>query len=201
MKITAYHGSNMRFATFDDRLARIVNDFYGGGIAYFTESMDVAKSYASNMFRKYGGDRYVYETDLDLSKIFDVDQEFKGQELIKLVGKMNLETFARGARLLPLGSDRLKVLASLREGSMVLTGHQVFMGLSNGMKNTAEARKMLMNAGYDGLRYNGGQNMGMATRHNVYLAYYPRSVQIKKRFIVSKVPIQASEKQHTYQYI
>jgi hypothetical protein len=59
-----------------------------------------------------------------------------------------------------------------------LTGDQVFKGLSKGMNRTADARDYLMSKGYDGLRYNGGVNMDMATKHNVYLIYNVKNVKM-----------------------
>jgi hypothetical protein len=68
----------------------------------------------------------------------------------------------------------------LKSGDLSLTGDEVFKGLSRGMVNTAKARQKLIDLGYDGLRYNGGKNMQMATEHDVYLAYDAGDIQIKK---------------------
>lgn len=64
---------------------------------------------------------------------------------------------------------------------MKLTGDEVFKGLSKGMNTTAKAREHLISKGYDGLRYNGGVNMGMAKKHNVYLVYDANDIKIIKR--------------------
>lgn len=198
--LVAYHGTNKRFSQFDETKARIVNDFYGGGIAYFTDTVDVAKSYAASMFRKFGGERYVYEVDLRLSKTFDVDDKFRGYELVKLIGN-KVEDFARGAKLLNINSDRLKVLRELREGAIELTGEQVFRGISQGMTKTAEAKNRLDRLGYDSLRYNGGDHMGVSQKHNVYLAYHKNSITIKNRYIISNKPVALAEKQEVYSFI
>lgn len=39
-----YHGSNILFKKFDQNKARLVNNFYGGGLAYFTDDQDDEKS-------------------------------------------------------------------------------------------------------------------------------------------------------------
>jgi aryl carrier-like protein len=199
--VIGYHGTRTRFNVFEQNMSRIVNDFYGGGVAYFTDNIEVAKSYARTMYNRYGGDgMYVYETRLSFNRLFDVNNIYTGEILQRLVSDKP-DQFARGANLLNLGADAIKVKSQLTSGSMRLTGDQVFRGLSNGMKNTAIARKKLMSLGFDGLRYDGGRNMGMATRHNVYLAYDANKIKITNRYIVSKQILNESEKRHTYSYI
>lgn len=178
--MTVYHGSNALFKKFEQNKARIFNDFYGGGVAYFTSDKKVASTYATSMKRKYGGDRYVYEVDLTLTKIFDVDHKFTGKELKQFFDDKDAEDFARGSGLLKAGVDKYSVLTKLKEGTIEMTGEQVFKGLSRGMVNTAKARQKLISLGYDGLRYNGGVNMNMTTKHDVYLAYNADDVRIRK---------------------
>lgn len=197
--VKAYHGTNSRFSQFEQSKARIVNDFYGGGVAYFTDTMDIAKTYAGFMFRKFGGERYVYEVELQLDKVFDVDETYTGDELKRLVGT-EYDSFARGAGLLSLGAERYAVQSALKEGKLKLTGEQVFRGLSNGMQNTARAREVLKKCGYDGLRHNGGVNMG-GRLHNVYLTYDARAIKIKNRYIVTATKVPQTAKQETYVFI
>lgn len=182
----AYHGSNAKFAKFDQGKARIINDFYGGGVAYFTSNKDVAKTYANAMAKSKGGERYIYEVELNLKKIFDVDHKFTGKELTKFFDPKEAEDFARGAGLMKAGMDRYVVIGKLKDGDYELTGDQVFKGLSRGMVNTAKARQKLISLGYDGLRYNGGLNMNAATKHDVYLVYNADDIKIKKLFKVVK---------------
>jgi hypothetical protein len=177
-----YHGTNARFAQFDQSKSRIVNDFYGGGVAYFTDNLSVAKNYAKSAAKK-SGDPIVYEVTFNPAKIFDVDDIFTGNDLIKFFSKRESEQFARGAGLLNLGADKYTVLDALEEGKLKLTGDQVFRGLSGGMIKTAAAREKLKQLGYEGLRYNGGVNMGMATKHSVYLAYHAYQIRITERMI------------------
>lgn len=187
-----YHGSNARFDKFDQKQSRIVNDFYGGGVAYFTDNMDVAKTYAKAMFRSRGGGQFVYKVELTLKNVFDVDDTFTKSELTKFFNEKNIEDFARGAGLLKIGEDRYDVMTKLSMGNMTLTGDQIFKGLSRGMNHTALARQMLIKLGYDGLRHNGGVNMNMAIKHNVYLAYHAKDIfiqnvyQVKDNTLVSE---------------
>lgn len=174
-----YHGSNSRFNKFDQNKSRIVNDFYGGGVAYFTDNLEVAKTYARAMFRSKGGGKFVYKVELTLDKVFDVDHTFSKNELTQFFNKDNVEDFARGAGLLKYGEDRYAIISKLSMGNMTLTGDQIFKGLSKGMNQTARARQILISLGYDGLRHNGGVNMNMATKHNVYLAYDANDITIK----------------------
>lgn len=174
-----YHGSNALFKKFDQGKARIVNDFYGGGVAYFTSSKDVAKTYANAMVKAKGGEKYIYEVNVNISKIFDVDDTFTGKELTKFFNPKDAEDFARGAGLMKAGSDRYDVLSKIKEGEYKLTGDEVFKGLSKGMSLTARARQKLIDLGYDGLRYNGGLNMQAATKHDVYLVYNADDIHIK----------------------
>lgn len=183
---TVYHGSGTRFDQFDQRKARIANDFYGGGIAYFTDNLKVGITYAKSMAKTAKTDTpLVYTCQLKFKKMFDVDDVFTGKELVDIIPD-DVADFARGAGLLGLNADEFKVIAQLKTGKMKLTGDQVFKGLSKDMNQTAKARKYLISKGYDGLRYNGGVNMGMATKHNVYLAYKASSVKVIKRQIVKK---------------
>lgn len=188
MIITGYHGTNSRFDKFDQTKARIPNDFYGGGVAYFTDNKDVAKTYANAMAKKKGGDRIIYEVRVHLNRIFDVDGRFTGLDLTQFLDRHNLEDFARGARLMGVGKDKYKIFTDLENGRLILTGEQVFRGLSNGMVNTAKARETLISLGFDGLRYNGGVAMDMAAKHNVYLVYDASNIKIVRRFSIKDKP-------------
>jgi hypothetical protein len=185
--IIGYHGTNAKFKQFDQKHARIVNDFYGGGIAYFTSDTGVAITYAKSMVRtKKSGEPYVYKCKITLNKIFDVDHKFTGKELTQFFTKETVDDFARGASLLKLNSDKYVIISKLLSGDMTLTGEEVFKGLSRGMVNTAKTRQKLIELGYDGLRYNGGVNMDMATKHDVYLVYDAKDITIEKIFKVVK---------------
>jgi hypothetical protein len=177
--IQAYHGSNAMFNKFEQGKARLVNDFYGGGVCYTTVDKDVAAQYAGAMLKKYKtGARYVYHLSLSLNNVFDVDYVFTGQELTKFYTNKEVEAFARGAGMLTYGVNKYTVFSQLELGSVSLTGEQVFKGLSRGQINTATTREKLKSLGYDGLRYNGGLNMNTAKKHDVYLVYYAKDVTI-----------------------
>jgi hypothetical protein len=180
--ITAYHGTNVKFSRFDRARARISNDNFGGGI-YLADDIRVAKQYANAMAKKYGGERIIYKINANMQKIFDVDAEFTGKPLLKLIQGNNLEAFARYAGLLSLGVDKFKVLSGLKDGSATLYGSQIFRGLSHGMVQTAKARDRLEKLGYDGLRYNGGNVQLGATAFNAYIAYNVMDLKIQQRYI------------------
>jgi hypothetical protein len=173
---TVYHGTNARFDKFDQRKSRIVNDNYGGGVAYFTDALNLAITYAKNMSKKQGGDPLIYSVELKLKKLFDVDYEFTGKELVDIL-PVDVNDFARGAGLLQLNSNEYKVISDLKSGKTKLTGEQVYRGLSKGNTQTAKARDHLIEKGYDGLRY----NMPVTPKQSVYLAYDANNIKITKR--------------------
>ena len=175
--ILAYHGTNQKFEKFDQGKSRILNDFYGGGVAYFTENLTVSHQYAKAMVKKLGGSEHIFKVRLDLKKIFDVDKSYTGKALVALIGS-NVEQFARSAGMLNLGADRYSVLSDLKSGNISVDGAAVFKGMSMGMVKTAEARETLKRNGYDGLRYNGGLNMGAAIKHSVWIVYNASSIKI-----------------------
>lgn len=177
-----YHGTNGNFDKFDQSKARIVNDFYGGGVAYFTDDRQVAFTYGKSMRGSKGGNIFIYEVSLQSTKLFDVDHIFTGKELTQFVDRKTSEEFARGAGLLSYGIDKYSVIFSLEDGTAKLTGDQVFKGLSRGMNTTAKAREKLISLRYDALRYNGGVNMN-AKKHNVYIAFKANNITIKNKFI------------------
>lgn len=180
-----YHGSGSRFSKFEQSKARIANDFYGGGTAYFTDDLGVGITYAKSMAKTTKGDPVVYTVKVKFKKLFDVDDVFTGKDLIDIL-PLEVEDFARGAGLLGMKSDKYQVIANLQMGKLKLTGDEVFKGLSKGMNTTAKAREYLISKGYDGLRYNGGVNMNMAKKHNVYLSYNANNIEIIKRQVVTK---------------
>lgn len=181
--VTAYHGSGRLFKRFEQRYARILNDYMGGGIAYFTTDLDVAKTYAKSMAKTVGsGTEYIYTVRLTLQNVFDVNQEFSGPELVALLPNTpdGLDKFARGSGILKYGVDRVKALMDLRDGKVGMSGERLFKGLSHGGVDTAKARDALIASGFDALRYNGGANMNMTTRHDVFIPYDANDIAIQK---------------------
>ena len=176
-----YHGTDARFDKFDQRKSRIVNDNYGGGVAYFTDGLSLAITYAKNMAKKSGGEPIIYSAELNFSNMFDVDHTFTGKELTDILPD-DLDEFARGAGLLSLNADKYTVISNLKSGKASLSGEQVFKGLSRGMNQTAKARQHLIDKGYDGLRY----NMNITPKQSVYLAYDANDINIKKRQVVKR---------------
>lgn len=191
VEVDAYHGSGKRFNKFEQKHARIPNDYMGGGVGYFTDNKGVSKTYAKSMSKYHKtGTPYIYHTKLKMNNVFDVDHHFTGDKLKHILpsNPKHHEEFARGAGLLPYGSDRVSVLGKLRSGEVSLTGHQVFKGLSRGGVDSARARDHLIKKGYDGLRYNGGDNTNMETKHNVYIPYKADSITINKVTKLIKKP-------------
>lgn len=180
-----YHGSNAKFKEFTDKTKRIPNDYYGGGLAYFTDDKKVALTYSKAMTARYGGEETLYAVNLTLRNFFDVDKKFTGNELKAFFSYIKPEEFARGAGLLKAGMDKYTILARLDNGTMEISGKDVFKGLSSGMVNTSRAQDILKKMGYDGLRYNGGDNMG-SSHHNVFLPYYSSAIKISNTFKVNR---------------
>lgn len=190
--ITAYHGTCFIFDKFDQGKARVANDFYGGGVAYFTTDKEIAKKYSDSMAKVHNStNRVVYTVQLNFKKTFDVNHSFSGKELTKFTsGSLSVaEAFARAAGLIRLGVDKYDVISRLQSGDIEVTGDQVFKGISGGMVSTAKAREKLKSLGYDSLRYNGGQNMKMVN-HDVYLAYDANDIKIVQKTILIPKNIQ-----------
>jgi hypothetical protein len=187
VNVDVWHGTGRRFSEFRQEHSRIPNDYYGGGIGYFTSDKEVGKTYARDAARRQKTDTpLLYHTSLKMNNVFDVDHTFSGERLKHILPPSTQhEDFARGAGLLGLKADKYQVLANLRSGNMSLSGDQVFKGLSRGMVNTAIARNHLISKGYDGLRYNGGDNM-KAKKHDVYIPYNASGIQINNRYKLVK---------------
>ncbi len=186
MRLRVYHGSGSLFGEFQQTAARMKDDYYGGGVGYFTDSLSVAKQYAKAMtklakVKNPDAKEVVYLVELQLKKLFDIDESFTGRELTKFIS--NTEDFARksGMFKLGVGFDKYDILFRLKNGDMALTGDEIFKGISGGMSETAKAREKLKRLGYDGLRYNGGDvtnTWTTSTKHNVYIPYYANNIKI-----------------------
>lgn len=180
-----YHGSNKNFDRFQKSAKRVDNDFFGGGVGYFTDDQKVALTYSRAMTYRYKGEEHLYKVRLKMNNIFDVDTIYTGKNLSKFFKHIKPEDFARGAGLLKAGEDKYSVLAKLEMGNYQLTGKDVFRGLSKGFGQSEKAQDILMKLGYDGLRYNGGENMGTG-RHNVYIPYNEKDIQILNKYKVNR---------------
>lgn len=196
---TVYHGTASKFKRFEQSKARVLNDFFGGGVAYFTADKSVAKTYANAARKRLKKDMgIVYVCKVSFKNVFDVDRKYSGQELVRLLPD-DVESFVRGSGI-AAGTDRDKLLTAMsrvERGDIELTGRQVFDGLSRGMVNTAKTRDHLMKLGFDALRYNGGENMD-DKRHDVYIAYYADDIKIESIFGV-KPPQKAKVNEAEYQ--
>lgn len=179
VSVNAYHGTGHALTHFDEKKAKIRNDFYGGGLGYFTNNKKVAHTYARSAAKETKTPHIVH-SKLEMKNVFDTDHHFTGHKLKRLIPK-DTETFARHAGLLNASNeeDKYHILNRLESGEHKLTGHQVFWGLSHGGTKTAAARKHLQKHGYDGLRYTGGAKENPDTHHDVYIPYHAHSVEIK----------------------
>lgn len=177
--VSVYHGTSFSFDAFSQAKARTKNDYYGGGIAYFTDNREIARQYAnaSTVLSKIQK-KLIYSIQLNFNKLFDVDATFSGKELLKFVGS-NVEQFARAAGLLKLGVDKYQVIADLKDGRMELSGDDIFRGLSYGMKDVNKTANKLKSMGYDCLRYNGGLSKYGSVKHNVYVPYKVENIIIR----------------------
>lgn len=178
VKVDVFHGSGRHFDQFEQKHAKIKNDYYGGGIGYFTDNKDVAKSYAKAS-SKETKTPHLYHTSLNMSNVFDTDHHFSGKHLTKLLPK-DTRKFATSAGLLHAGNmeHHDRILNDLEGGKASLTGHQLFWGLSHGGTKTSQARDHLIKYGYDGLRYTGGLQVPDSVKHNVYIPYNADSIKI-----------------------
>jgi len=187
-----YHGSPLDFDHFRQELSRSPNDYYGGGLAYLTTSFDVAVTYAkAGMKRQTGAglEPTVYTIDANFKKTFDVDMEITGDDLVDFIPSQKVDEFARGAGLIKFSDSPYEVKAKLTSGRLKISGDQIFKGLDKALGGSAKARDYLIKMGYDSLRYNGGANMSMATRHDVYIAYKASTLRI-----VDKTPLETTFK-------
>ncbi len=174
--IVAYHGTNQVFEEFKSSYGRVTNDYYGGGVAYCTDEINVARQYARSAAKR-GGKEVIYRVRLNLGKTFDVNHEYKGNALLRLIGS-DIEGFARSAGLLPYGVDKFKVINDIRSGETPLKGDVIFKGLSRGMVNTVKAREALKHNGFTSLRYNPVQH-SQRLRHSVWIMYNERDIDIE----------------------
>ena len=171
---TVYHGSNYVFDRFDPAKPKLPNTLYGGGLAYLTDSRDIAKLYAKQMSSRVGFP-IVYTATLHLKKVFDVSANYTGDELVKLLPS-DVKSFASEAKLVS-SSKPEDVAHFLSTGQVTLDGLTIFNGLSKNMTRSVEARHHLKTLGYDGLRYGAGtssQNM----KSSMFLIYDLSSVKL-----------------------
>lgn len=179
-----YHGTASHFDQFDDTKARSPNDLYGGGIAYFTDSFPIAQSYSRAAKRRKNmpkdSEPTVIKAQLNLKKTFDIDQLYSSDIVKKIIkiSNIKMEDFLRGAGLLRLGGkDQYQLETELDRGELKLTGKQIFYGISGGGAKSTHAREILKKAGFDSLRYTGGEIMG-GEKHNVWLPFYKEQINI-----------------------
>lgn len=178
---TVYHGSGNDFNTFKQSEARTLNDYYGGGIAYFTDNKDVAKSYARTTAKRPGSQNNptLYTVRLSIHNPFIVPKVYSGNELKKFIPKsiQDMDNFLRNCGLLTYGVDKYKIINDINAGKYEMSGDTIFKGLSIRQTNTIAARETLISLGFDGLQYDGGK-ITRGIHHNVWLPYYEKQITI-----------------------
>jgi len=177
--LTVYHGTGSDFDMFSSEFARVANDYYGGGVAYFTDNVEVAHGYASDGQKRDGstGTKILMTVEITPSKIFDVDAMIPGPDVTRLMGKTKPEEFLRAAGMLNINSDKFSLIGKIKNERLEMTGDQLFKALSMGQVKSSRARNALKAAGYDALRYNGGiQTQGV--HHNVYIMYNASAIRV-----------------------
>lgn len=175
-----YHGTGKVFDKFQQSEARSPNDYYGGGVAYFTDDYEIAVQYAHSTSKRYtDGIPTVYTAQVNIKNHFDVDETYSGKFVANIISNIDSDAFARAAGLLRLGAKQFAVLSALERGDTELTGDQIWKGISANNVKTEQARKILQASEFDGLRYTGGiQTQGKL--HNVWLPYDKSSIKILK---------------------
>lgn len=203
--LTVYHGTAARFDEFGQENARVENDYFGGGLAYFTSSRRVAYGYArSAMLRTKSKIPYIIYVGVQFDKLFDArnTSKWSGERVLAFIQEVGLrsdqvEAFIRGAGLLDMSSLQGRsphvVKSAFMSGKIELDGESIFMALSRVLGNMAQARKKLMSLGYDGLCHIGGEitkdklNRG---KHTVFISYDKKTI---RSFDRKKIPLDRLE--------
>lgn len=176
--LIGYHGTDILFDKFSKDFAKIRNDNYGGGVAYFTDKQSIAITYAISQAKKTNRTPLIYVTELRFNKLFDCDSILTGERLIKILPS-DLEGFAKGARLLNSTTNKYEIISKLKDGILSIYGNDFWNGISQGNTKTSDARKYLERNGFDGLKYNSPILHG-STPHAVYLPYVDSCIKINK---------------------
>lgn len=184
-----WQGTNARFDRFDQRMARVQNDLYGGGVGYFTDSLEVAKGYATSSLKRKGvpidSTPYIYKVNLTLDNVFDVGKTYDGDfvsSFLKNTDYGTAEQFLRNAGLAKMGSDLAGNIGNLRRGELQMSGDQIFNAIGEQSKNSSKARDILIKRGFDGLTHPGGLRGGTKGLHTVIIAYDSDKIQILERY-------------------
>lgn len=188
-----WHGTNAKFDKFEQRMARVQNDLYGGGVAYFTDNRKIAEGYAKSSLKRKGAPKnpepWLYKVDLDLKNIFDIERSYNYdfvKQFVKNDKSSTVEKFLRDAGVLnnsfmkSIGaSDIFSVISKFNNGSLNLTGDQLFNAIGNNSANSSKARDIFYKMGYDGLTHQGGLRGGTGGKHKVIIVYDSSKIKIK----------------------
>lgn len=185
VSVEVWHGTNIKFDQFNKEMARAPNDLYGGGLGYFTDSLEVAKGYARTSVKRAKVSKeaqpYIYRVQLTLDNVFDVEKTYSGNfvaSFLKSNSYSDAESFLRTAGMAKMGTDLPLKVSQLRNGQLEMLGDDLFKALSKGSVNSTNGRNTLIASGFDGLRYPGGIRSGTKGLHNVYIAYENDKIKI-----------------------
>ncbi len=185
VSVEVWHGTNAKFDQFSKEMARVPNDLYGGGLGYFTDSLEVAKGYARSSVKRAkvakGAQPYIYKVQLTLDNVFDVEKMYSGNFVagfLKSNSYSDAENFLRTAGMAQIGTDLPLKVSKLRNGKLEMLGDDLFKSLSQGSISSSKGRDTLIASGFDGLRHPGGIRGGTKGLHTVYIAYENDKIKI-----------------------
>lgn len=181
--IIAYHGSSdENIEGFDAGFLRSPNDLYGANIGYFTSSLKVAESYANYAGSRTGDSPILYKVALTFEKLFDISSQYNAKPFAEKVG---YETFARAAGLFDRHTSEWEAyvqIMNIKRGRATLTGHKIWGAISKNNTMSKAGRRMLLEFGYDGIRYNGGEMVtSLGIQHDVYVPFKKGSISIMEK--------------------
>lgn len=189
VSVEVWHGTNAKFDRFNKEMARVPNDLYGGGLGYFTDSLEVAKGYARSSVKRVkvakDAQPYIYKVQSTLDNVFDVEKIYPGKFVagfLKANSYSDAENFLRTAGLAKIGTDLPLKVSQLRNGQLDMLGDDLFKALSKGSISSTSGRDTLIASGFDGLRHPGGIRGGTKGLHNVYIAYENDKIKILEAY-------------------
>lgn len=181
LKDTLFHGGIDFDGEFRQDMSRSPNDYFGGGVAYFTDNHEVALKYAKNAGKRSGKLPVVYNVKLTIKNNFDVDKKYNSELFLDSI--KDLDKFIRNSSIGEY-NDPIYVTKQKLKSGIEITGKSIFKGLSNNHQNSGRAREILIDLGFDGLRYTGDEDS--MNPYNVWLPYNSDQVSIVKKDFIDR---------------
>lgn len=178
-----YHGSGNDFDKFEQSASRSKNDLFGGGVAYFTDNIDVARSYSTNAARRRDSldqTKILYTVRLNLKKAFDTTvKELDSKLVSQLIPDKPSEQdhFGRDLKVYKGDVNRHNFIFKIKSGEVKVSGEALWNAISSRGTNTVKGRNTLKSSGFDGLIYEGG-HITRQVKHKVVIPYNPSSIKI-----------------------